>query len=610
MHSTFSSVFFSGLADQIWRGFQAVNRRLPQGRVPSPAWAPGRLLKSSERSKPPLGIPRVTESLCPKCTLEKREAILAGGSDAPQLNDASETIKAYLIEEAGRILLRKMCDRHGPFEDVLSTDPDFFRRMEALCEGHDLPCWGDSEVHHHNLCSVKYGRGGFLIVDLTNRCNMMCNPCFMDANQVGHIHELELADIKAIFERAQAFKPRREFNVLFSGGEPTLSPIFLESVRHARSCGFKRLHVASNGIRFAQSEDFARAAKDAGLHGVYLQFDGVTDQANRHRGVGNLLDVKLQAIENIAKAGMKTTLQSTVINGRTSASVGSIVEFAIQNIDKISHVIFQPIMFSGRDERVEDEIRYQRRYTLSQLAADLKQQTNFGWEPMRDWVPLSAYSALARVLDLLRGPDAECGSVSPASHPDYCVTSPLVVKRDKKKAYPLFSFFNIEQFNRDLNAILDSARGATLTRAQLTLAVFRNINTRSLPPGLNLPDLIDLLRQTTARQDSRSPQWKHETYGKSPWYMTIIIGQFFQDLFMFDLHAIQMSATQVGCQDGEIPFCAYNSAGWRQIVEPQNNAVALSVWKRVHGPERIFAKGKEVPLSSPVSLPILINKTN
>ena len=92
--------------------------------------------------------------------------------------------------------------------------------------------------------------------------------------------------------------------------------------------------------------------------------------------------------------------------------------------------------------------------------------------------------------------------------------------------------------------------------------------------------------------------------------MTIIIGQFFQDLFLFDLHAIQMSATQVGCQDGEIPFCAYNSAGWRQIVEPQNNAVALSVWKRVHGPERIFAKGEEVPLSSPLSPPILINKAN
>ena len=32
---------------------------------------------------------------------------------------------------------------------------------------------------------MRYGRGAVLTVDLTNRCNMMCNPCFMDANQVG-----------------------------------------------------------------------------------------------------------------------------------------------------------------------------------------------------------------------------------------------------------------------------------------------------------------------------------------------------------------------------------------------------------------------------------------
>jgi len=35
-----------------------------------------------------------------------------------------------------------------------------------------------------------YGRGSVLTVDLTNRCNMMCDPCFMDANQVGYVHEL------------------------------------------------------------------------------------------------------------------------------------------------------------------------------------------------------------------------------------------------------------------------------------------------------------------------------------------------------------------------------------------------------------------------------------
>jgi uncharacterized radical SAM superfamily Fe-S cluster-containing enzyme len=43
---------------------------------------------------------------------------------------------------------------------------------------------------------VKYGRGSVLTVDLTNRCNMMCDPCFMDANQVGYVHELEWDEVR------------------------------------------------------------------------------------------------------------------------------------------------------------------------------------------------------------------------------------------------------------------------------------------------------------------------------------------------------------------------------------------------------------------------------
>src|SRR2546430_612187 len=108
-----------------------------------------------------------------------------------------------------------------------------------------------------------------------------------------------MEELKTIFERAGSFKPNREINVLFSGGEATLSPIFLDAVRHAKSKGFHRLHVATNGIRFAQEKDFAVNAKAAGLHAVYLQFDGVTEEKNRHRGIGNYMEVKRRALDNL-----------------------------------------------------------------------------------------------------------------------------------------------------------------------------------------------------------------------------------------------------------------------------------------------------------------------
>ena len=62
-----------GAADAAWTGFQWVNRKIP-AREFQPAWAPEPLPKSHQRSKPPLGFPRRTDSLCPACTKEVRDA--------------------------------------------------------------------------------------------------------------------------------------------------------------------------------------------------------------------------------------------------------------------------------------------------------------------------------------------------------------------------------------------------------------------------------------------------------------------------------------------------------------------------------------------------------
>ena len=118
----------------------------------------------------------------------------------------------------------------------------------------------DTHVHHHGTSDIKFGRGAVLTVDLTNRCNMMCNPCFMDANQVGYVHEPTFEDTRAIFDRAVSFfKPRRQIIILFSGGEPTIAPHFLESVAYAKKIGFYRILAATNGISVSpRTWSFAR----------------------------------------------------------------------------------------------------------------------------------------------------------------------------------------------------------------------------------------------------------------------------------------------------------------------------------------------------------------
>jgi tetraether lipid synthase len=592
--------FYRLASNAAWILARGINRLLPEGMLPSPNWAPGQLLRSRERKPMATGVPRRTLSLCPDCNREAVQAVLRGEGDIADFRDHPGIIEAEIVEECGRILMRKACERHGPFEDVLSNHPEFFLRMEELSFGGDFDCVGDRDVHNHGPNSIRSGRGTYLIVDLTNRCNMMCSPCYMDANAVGYVHELAMEDVRTIFSNALSFTPQREINVLFSGGEATLSPIFLDAVRHAKSMDFHRLHVATNGIRFAESRDFAFEARAAGLHDVYLQLDGVSEERNRHRGLGNYMEVKLRALENIAAAGMKTTLQVAAVNGVNNDGLGDLVRFAVQNADKIFGILFQPVMFTGRDERVSTEVRYARRYPLSQLAYDLQEQIPIGWQPMRDWFPASAYAAFAHLCDVLN-PGADVGSLFADIHPDHAIFSPLLIDAEKKVAVPLPAFFDLEQFMRDIVEITDSGRVPAATRALVGLSVLRNFDPKKAPPEFGLPQFRDLLDDCFYRLAGAGDDWSQKARSRNErWRIMFINAVWFQDLSTYDLSTISNSNTPVATQEGEIGFCAYTAAGWRKIVENKHRTATLAEWYRSHRRHQIYAKGKRVELGQPV----------
>src|SRR6266702_6528344 len=279
-------------------GFQFFNK---YGANPTftPKWSDKPLLKSWQKTTPPLGWPRQTDSLCPGCVKEAREKILSGDQDWKLLlSEKLGEIKASIIERDGQVWMVKDCPIHGHYEDMMAVDSRFLAWIEKNFPGRDIRAHNDENLHNHGSSSIKHGRGSVLTVDLTNRCNMMCDPCFMDAYQVGFVHELTWEDVKTLLDNAVSIKPRRQMSVQFSGGEPTLSPYFLDAVRYARKVGYQSVQCATNGIEFARSKEFARKAAEAGLRYAYLQFDGIGNDANSHRQIGNLFDVKLRAINN------------------------------------------------------------------------------------------------------------------------------------------------------------------------------------------------------------------------------------------------------------------------------------------------------------------------
>ena len=593
-----SASFLRSASNTAWSFARSVNAILPNGRSPQPFWAPGPLLKSWERMQMGGGVPRKTLSLCPDCNREAADAVISGQATIADFRNKPGIIEAEILEEAERILMRKACEKHGPFEDVLSGHPDFFRRMESLAFGRDFRCVGDERVHNHGANSIKTGRGSYLIIDLTNRCNMVCSPCYMDANATSFVHELHMQDVKDLFARAMSFKPQREINILFSGGEATLSPIFLEAVRHAKSMGFHRLHVATNGIRFAQEKDFAVKAKAAGLHAVYLQFDGVTEEKNSHRGIGNYMDTKRRALDNIAAAGMKTTLQVTVENGLNNDGVGDIIRFVADHVEKIHGIIFQPIMFCGRDEDISAEERYARRYPVSQIAYDLQAQTSFGWEPMRDWFPVSAYAVFANLCDVLR-PEAVLGSLFCDIHPNQGLFSPILINSRTREIVPIAKFFDVQQFLRDIVDIADLGRGPAITKAMVAISAVRNFDRTMAPADFGLHQLRRLLVDCFYRVAGSDPSWSERAYSYADsWKLVMITPMSFQDLYNYDFATMSDSKTPVATQEGEITFCAYNGGRWRKIVEHLHQTANLAEWNRMHGRHPIYANGKEVDLGA------------
>ena len=578
-----------GAANLAWHAFQAVNRRVPFGSV-QPKWAPAPLLKSHERSFPELGFPRETDSLCPECVKELRARILSGEADwRTLLQGKPGEVRARIVERDGQIWMEKQCPTHGACEDLMAIDAEFLRRMERLYPGRDFRMAPDP-YHNHGSSTVKYGRGAVLTVDLTNRCNMMCNPCFMDANQVGYVHELSWDDVKQILDNSINVKPRRQMSVQFSGGEPTLSPYFLDAVAYSRRIGYQSVQCATNGIRFAQDMDFARRAKAAGLRLAYLQFDGVTNEANNHRGVGNLFDVKKRALENLKAAGIDVTLVVTIVNTINNDQVGPIVRFAIDNVDKINAVSFQPVSFTGRDEDIDDETRRKQRYTLSHLAHDVKKQLGVT-EPLRDWYPLSASGPFSDIRDQLDGLEAEWGALKCGCHPNCGIGTMLVINQDTKQAVPFPQFLNTDQLLEDIKLITDSCRPKPVTVAQFALAVVRNLRPGELPEGLTLWEVIKIIDGHNGRRLGLATKSRYN------WRIMMIAGMWFQDLFNYDFRRTEMCIIPYGTQVGEVSFCAYNTGiGWRQIVEKMFSTHSTAQWFKEKGRHAIYAAGKAVPL--------------
>lgn len=161
--------------------------------------------------------------------------------------------------------------------------------------------------------------------------------------------------------------------VQLSGGEPTIHPQFFDILATARKRPIKHLMINTNGVRIAQDFEFVEKLAQSGLHGleIYLQFDSLNNEVTQTLRGADLSRIRKQALDNLNRVGLSTTLVVTVAKGVNDHDIGNIIRFATKQ-PCVRGVTLQPIQFAGRTENVNSK----NRLTVSEIRRKIIEQSN------------------------------------------------------------------------------------------------------------------------------------------------------------------------------------------------------------------------------------------
>ncbi len=506
-------------------------------------------------------FPRIVESLCPICNTK---------------------IKATLSIKGNDVVMEKSCEKNGFFHEILSNDKDFFLRMENLRFGNGSGVLNPQTEKQAScpfdcgLCTEHKSTTMMGVIDLTNRCNLKCPICFATSDASGYIYEPSFEQIKEMMINLYNLKPTHTPCLQFSGGEPTLHPQFLDIIKEARKIGFGQIQIATNGITFVNGingvsgEEFAKKASETGLNCLYLQFDGVSDDIYKKTRGRPLFEIKKKAIENTHKYNIRTILVPTIVRGVNDHQIGDIYKFAIENIDAISTISWQPIALTGR---IPEEKKNQMRFTLTDLAAETERQFHF--IEKKDWYPLAFTAPFSRFLEVVTG-----NTQSQLTCHSHCGTGTyLIIDTETGKHIPLPRFVDVIGLMTKFNEIYNDYQKKKYfrkTRARLNILNYAKqleqfYDKEKAPDNMSFKEFLSYLQNFTIRKHFTDNWVKKRVLEKHKWSLLVVAGMHFQDSYNYEAERVQNCVVHYAAPDGKLyPFCTYNAGPYfRTKVEKQ-----------------------------------------
>ena len=484
---------------------------------------------------------KTTRSICPECL---------------------KPIDATIYEDEGKVFIKKTCPEHGKFQELYWSDFDQYVRAEKFRydgEGMENPrtetingCPNDC-----GICPEHKSHTALAIIDVTNRCNLKCPVCFVNASAAGYVYEPTAEQITGMLENLRSNKPVPATALQFSGGEPTIRNELFDFIQKAKEIGFKHVEINTNGVRIAQDPEYAKKLKAAGVSTIYLQFDGLTAEVYKFiRGL-DLLDTKMKAIENLRQAGYNSiVLVVTLVKGVNDQQLGDIIRFAAKNFDVIRCVNVQPVSLCGRLPQQERE---KMRITIPDFMHLVEEQTN-GEVKVSDFYPVPVVVPVSKAVGALK----DKRYVEFTTHPHCGMATFLLVENGKFK--PITRYGNIDKFVGSLKKVYADALKGNKSKAKLRLI--------SSARHIKFSFLRKYVLKVLMEGD-------YQSLGDFARGALMISSMHFMDPYNFDLERVQRCVIHYAVPDGRIiPFCTMNSIHRAEVEK--KFGVPIKEWKDKH----------------------------
>jgi hypothetical protein len=432
----------------------------------------------------------------------------------------------------GKVYMRKQCPQHGPSEALISGDVEWFLKSLTYIKEGTVPLKHSTEVEKGcpsdcGLCPDHEQHSCLPIIEITNHCNLECPICIV---QNRHNYNMTKEELGRILDGLVEKEGTLE-TINLSGGEPTLHPDFLELLDMARAKKeISRVSISTNGLRVATDYAFCEELAKRKVY-VSLQLDALSNPALRVlRGAGDQKGAKDRALSNLERAGVRTTIVSTLAKGVNDQHIGDCIRLLYER-DFILSLTFQPAAYTG----------YGGEHFAPHNPMDVVT------------IPDVVYAAEAQTDGLLKRSDF---LPLPCSHPSCFGLTYLLKTEDGYVPFPRFL---------DLGRYMDviSNRGTIRPDEEFEDALRAAIDDMWTSAG-QVPDTKKILRSLKTAiscmyPEERALELEERLHIGESLVKTIFIHAF-MDVHTFEVDRIKKCCTHYALPDGRLmPGCAYNN---------------------------------------------------